>query len=592
MLTGISKKRKVGPWVSDLTALPPAQSGQKTDLAADAPAEVRPPVVTEPRWSRVRKAVEMVMLLVAALLGFSAVHSALAMLGQVTTTGCEEEGLFSIWRFCRGEPVYADSSAIPFAASYFNWLFYAAYGGICKSTLFLLNLDESLLPAIARLVTLGFAAGCIGLLYAILQFLPVRLCLGNASRLALSLVLVLNPLTGAWISTARPDLGALAFELAGLFCALQYLRSHKRWHLYATVAACYTAWGFKHNSVNVLLGFGIFLAVRRRWREFLVLGGLSGGLWCVSLFLGGSLYRFALLESQMHCQFSPALGFDTIKAAFSLAPQLAPLAIGLAIMAACRRPGTMADTPLFLTYLCVGTLGVALIGICKQGAYLNYLLLFSILGMIWLLCSNDAECEPRWERRMAGGLRLATCSLFAMVLTKGLPASINLLYETSHRTVARWKSDQPAREALAPSNTVRAGGQPEMVARLTEHLSHLPGPVWINERAVNLPWLQTKPPQFVYAFTYPLDRKAGRKYEAGGIGALIEAGYFGSLVVSLQHCACESPSNPKRPCKHLTMNHLPLVLTSEGLAIDGGSLRHYELQGRDGMFSFYVKRKS
>jgi len=590
MLTGSSKEPSLEPWVSDLTALAPARSGQKTDLGANGSAGVQLPLTTEPHGSRVRKAVEIGALLVAALLGVSAVHSACAMLGQVTTTGCEEEGLFSIWRFCRGEPVYADSSAIPFAASYFNWLFYYVYGGICKSTLSLLHLDESRLPAIARLVTLGFAAACIGIIYAILQSLaPVRLCLGKPSRLALSLVLVLNPLTGAWIITARPDFGALAFELAALFCVLKYLKSHERWHLYATVVACYAAWAFKHNSVNVLLGFGIFLAVRRRWREFLLFGGLSGGLWCVSLLIGGSQYRFALLESQMHCQFSLGLGFGLIKAAFAVAPQLAPLAIGLAIMAAWRRPAAMTDIPLFLTYLSLGTLGVALAGMCKQGASLNYLLLFSMLGMIWLLCSHDAECERRWERRMAGGLRLATASLFALMLVKALPASIELLSETSHQTIARWKSDNPVREAVA-SNTVRAGGQPEFVARLTERLSHLPGPVWSNERALNLPWLQTKAPQFVYAFTYPRDRKAGRKYEAGGIGALIEAGYFGSLVISLQHCACESPSNPKRICKHLTMNHLPMVQTSDGPAIDGGSLRKYELQGRDGGFSFYVKR--
>jgi hypothetical protein len=548
--------------------------------------------MTKPCDSRGRKAVDLAVLLFALLLGFSALRSAFAVLGNVTTTGCEEEGLFSIWRFSKGEPVYMDSSAIPFAASYFNWLFYSVYGEICKWTLSLLNLDDRALPAVARLVTLGFAAACIGILYAVLQFLPLPAWFGKPARLGLSIMLILNPLTGGWIITARPDLGALTFELAALLFALKYLCSHERSYFYAILAACYAAWGFKHNSVNVLLGFCIFLAVRRRWREFLFFGGVSGGLWCVSLLIGGSQYRFALLQSQMHCQFSPELGFETVKTALFLAPQLAPLAIGLALVAAWQRPGLIADTPLFLSYLGLATLGVALLGVCKQGAYVNYLLLFSILGMIWLLCCNDAQCESRWERRMVVGVRFATWGLFAVVLLKGVPVSLHVMSEAAHQTLARWKKNQPAHETPALSDPARARGQPELVARLTEHFTHLPGPIWINERALNLPWLQAKPPHFVYAFTYPLDRNAGRVYQAGGIGRMIEAGYFGTLVVSLQHCACESPANPMRQCKHLTMNHLPIVLTSEGLTIDGGNLRNYELQARDGMFSFYVKRKS
>src|SRR5438045_9141407 len=51
-----------------------------------------------------------------------------AALVPVTTSGCEEEALFSLWRFAHGEAVYSDPTLLPYAISYFNWLFYLVYG--------------------------------------------------------------------------------------------------------------------------------------------------------------------------------------------------------------------------------------------------------------------------------------------------------------------------------------------------------------------------------------------------------------------------------------------------------------------------------
>ena len=48
---------------------------------------------------------------------------------------------------------------------------------------------------------------------------------------------------------------------------------------------------------------------------------------------------------------------------------------------------------------------------------------------------------------------------------------------------------------------------------------------------LNLPWLNPGSPPFVIPFNYGLDRAAGRQFEAGGIGGLITAGYFRTLLL-------------------------------------------------------------
>src|SRR5215213_1957343 len=88
-------------------------------------------------------------------------------LTPVVTTNCEEEALFAIWKFIQGQPAYSDPAALPFAVSYFNWLFYWFYGGIAKICFSLFHLQSEWLPVITRSVTLGMTFGCVAATYRI-----------------------------------------------------------------------------------------------------------------------------------------------------------------------------------------------------------------------------------------------------------------------------------------------------------------------------------------------------------------------------------------------------------------------------------------
>jgi hypothetical protein len=77
---------------------------------------------------------------------------------------------------------------------------------------------------------------------------------------------------------------------------------------------------------------------------------------------------------------------------------------------------------------------------------------------------------------------------------------------------------------------------------------------------MNLPWIQDRPPNVVYAFTYFGDR-GNKRFRHGGIGGLIKKGYFATIV-------------------------LPAGAAPE---FDGSELDLYTCIRRDTVFDYYVR---
>ena len=66
-------------------------------------------------------------------------------------------------------------------------------------------------------------------------------------------------------------------------------------------------------------------------------------------------------------------------------------------------------------------------------------------------------------------------------------------------------------------------------------LADLPRPTFFgNGRYLGLPWMNPSEPHFVMSYLYDLYRAKGEPFEQDGIGGLIQAGYFGSLVLPME----------------------------------------------------------
>jgi hypothetical protein len=120
-------------------------------------------------------------------------------------------------------------------------------------------------------------------------------------------------------------------------------------------------------------------------------------------------------------------------------------------------------------------------------------------------------------------------------------------------------------QALALSG--RAGhvdlkDQTGSVAAIWQTWRKEPEPRFSDMTNLNLPWLNAASPPLVLAFNYDYDRRAGGSFEHGGVGGMITAGYFHSLL-------------------------LPADTTN---SYDGGRLDRYRREEIVGAFAIYRRR--
>jgi len=447
------------------------------------------------------------------------------------TSGCEEEALFSVWKYTQNLPVYSDPHLIPFAASYFNWFFYYIYGNVAKLSLAWLHADSRWLPTICRVLSLAFALVGVGVCWLVLDELnPRQFFFSWHKKLAWSLLLIANPLSGFWLLTTRPDIGALVLELTGLLFLLRCLRT-SRWEEIAYAALfLYGAWAFKHNFIAIWMGGCFVLLMLRKWQAFTLLITICLGLVFITLAFGGSVYRFSLFFSQIHCQYRFVSSFGFLFSALRKMPFLFLSLLGLVLYGPVKITRLAVANPIFLMLLVatILTFSLGFIFSGKQGA-VDYYFLPAALYSGLLLAKLADFLRPTFFHL---GLALA-----CLISSAGVGFVLS-----GHYGAVDWRSFYSPQLELA------------------EKLPSFPGPVFVSDRTGNLPWIQTKPPYFVVAFTYEMDEKAGEWHEHGGWEGLLREGYFVTVVTS--------PYNP----------------------IESSLLQNYALAYQDKQHAYYVRR--
>ena len=401
----------------------------------------------------------------------------------VFTTGAEQESLFSVWKSMRGDKVYPNPFEPPFAASYYNWLFYWSYG--CFASAFRpLQWSSLALPSTARFLTLALTVASGFLVYALLA--PLNF----VRRIAGSLVIALNPLIGFWSVTVRPDLGALVCDLAGLWCVTKANRSSAIW-LMPALAAFYGAWAFKQHFVAGLIASCIYLVASARWKQAFMLGAGAAIAFSVTIACGDAEYRYVLLESQLS-----SFGFSLLGAvsncldAFLKAPLFA---LGLiSILASMRK------VPLNLFAI---------------GGAISFALLLPASAKE--LAASNLFFEPAALCSIAFLLAWSEWRIFAAALAQLFsPVAI-----FGGLGLILW----------GPFGALSALPKPQL-SLIEPTVRVLPGPVIVTESEANLPWFQKRPPYFVVASSYEFDRRRGKTFAFDGVAGMIRAGLIKVLV--------------------------------------------------------------
>lgn len=279
----------------------------------------------------------------------------------------------------------------------------------------------------------------------------------------------MSPLVGFWAITTRPDVGALAFELLGFLAFLRFNESRKRGTLLLVVIILYAAWSFKQTAVGVIAGVCLWLLANKRWRDAGIIVVTTFSLYAFTFVIGGTEYAYQVILSMRHQPFIPALGWSIFVRACTKAPLL-PLTIRLfpyllRTSNQLRHAGGRLVLWPFPIALAVSGLTAQ-----KEGTSDNYFFLPAALSMLVVLQALQIQAV---RRNKLVSVAIALCAT-AQILGIGL---------------------------VLVGRAGRTSPEPEMVEKtqvLASSLPSLQAPVIVLDKTANLPWIQQRPPHFVW----------------------------------------------------------------------------------------------
>ncbi len=422
---------------------------------------------------------------------------------QFTTSGAEEEALASIWRFIHDQPVYTDPRVVPYTASYFNWLFYCAYGTAAGGTLRLFGLSEAWLPTVCRLITLAIAVSGVAIFAGVVRKET------RASRMVAGLLGVLalfNPLSGFWVITTRPDVGAAVLELAAVAAFLRFGRTEHWLDLLLLTLLLESAWAFKQTSVGALAGITLALlssaSLRRPEVDCYRPASLLLAMFAVGMLIAyaalGPLYRHGLYLSQVHSGFQPRWALLHFGSALLKMPLIA-VALAGALLTWRRSDGALRSVSLILLAMFLLEFAAS----SKGGAGDYYFLSLAVWSVLWIALALEQVPSRALSHAVAAAAILQVSSVVSVI--------------AGHRGMIDPRSSARPYEHLAG------------------YLAARPGPVFVQDTYGDLPWISPTAPHFVIAYNNEVDGAAGVTFERGGWRGLVATGYFTTVVTRAVH---------------------------------------------------------
>ncbi len=428
---------------------------------------------------------------------------------QLIASGDEHSSLYAMWKYVRGEPVYTDRFQLPFSAALYNWLFYAAYGTAARLGSGLFGLADQWLPTTGRILSLGLLS---------LAAIAAGSCFSRALRAegwplrivawSFAIFIAFGPLVGFWAVTVRADIGAFAFEIIAV-CAFLRLWPRHRWHAVLVFAACaYASWAFKQIDIVAPAAVGSFLLLRRQWQLAAALAGSLGLLGAATLALGSPLYLSIMLFADYAFIYSPSHAIS-VAANFALksAPGLSLLAAAAAAAATTRfgRAAVWNDDSALL-----GLLGVVL------------------WALIVVPTSMQTGSAENYYFPISFYATMAACALLRLAIDHSSHARLVMSAAAFGWLIAIGAIGLVLGGVIGTTDLRQQHGT---IARLKECLDPLPRPLFVANPILALPWIIPTPTPFVLSYTYERERLLGRPFEAGGVGGLMDGGFFAAVAM-------------------------------------------------------------
>ena len=292
-----------------------------------------------------------------------------------------------------------------------------------------------------------------------------------------------------------------------------YWRLQGRRPLTAVLVCClfaYAAWAFKQTAIVAAVGLGLYLLARRRWAPMFVLAATMATAWGTTLALGPSAYVNSIFMMDDVAVLSAAHGVAVfVNFASKFVPGLlgaAAIALVLArsgrLMAAWRDDDALAFTT---AGMLAGALLVA-VTTPRVGSSESYYFTLAYFVALFVLAGLRSLSSEGADRRLA----VDALSLGWVVQGVAVIAVLGGL-----------------------AGVLSARSTHEHLMRNKACLDTLARPLYVADIYLSLPWMTPGTPPFVLGYGYKAMRAAGRPMERGGVGGLIEDGYFATLVLPL-----------------------------------------------------------
>jgi hypothetical protein len=432
---------------------------------------------------------------------------------QAQARGAEFESLFVIWKYINGQPIYQDPTHIPYTLSAYNWLFYVIYGEIAGTILSLLSLDDAWLPTVCHAITVAFGAIGASVMYSLIVEISKAKYFSHRIMTAVAAVFFFfGPLPGYWTFAPAPDFLALIFSMLTLWV---FFRGYARRPLFTTLCICvlvYMTWALKQNYLYVPAAIGFSFLLRRRWRDALLLAVLPFATIALTGWVGGPEYysqlqlgNYVVLVMTLEEWWKNFFNFS-----IKLLPYLA-LLFGAAASHIFTRENlsirmAVTEKP-ELMVIFIG-LGVAISEAFITGAFVgageNHYFMFGVFVVISaIVIYEKAQPNTRIKKLLAISFALgwALNILAVGTVLAGWQGSLSVMYMHEKR-IQRQRC-----------------------------LAGLSSSIFVDGSHMMLPWMVPAKDHFVLSYSYLSDHAAGLEKEEGGVGGLMNKGYFDQIAI-------------------------------------------------------------
>lgn len=427
---------------------------------------------------------------------------------HVVTSGTEHGPLYTIWKAAHGLSIASDRHAFPFDSTVYNWLFYRLYGLATGQALSILHLDEEWLPTIARLMTLSaFPPMVLAARHAIGLVCGTTIKPSGRIAWAMAILVSVGPLVGFWVVTARPDYWATLAEILAIIAFWRLEKSNQRKMAVFTFALlALLAWSLKQTNIFALAGMGLFLLLSLRWADLALLCATSAIGWAITLGIGGGDFARNLFFVGIPLNYQLLHPFAVHKSfLLKTPPILALLLTGvlLTMRDASLRVQYVKDERLFFS-LCglAASLLLAFLTSIQEGSAENYYFtptVFAALAGFRLMSLLGSRPLPLWAQGLQGGAWVGMALAVLLVLS-------------------------------GQTGTLSVRPQHDIFTAQRQCLEQLTPPYYVKDDYLSLPWMAKGNPPIALSYSYYDERRVGNAFQHGGLGGLIEQGFFTTLV--------------------------------------------------------------